>query len=58
MRSSMTSLGRIALASLLVIVDFVTIAIPLCALAAAYVIVVRPPSFLHWVLRLYDDKAA
>jgi len=54
----MTLPSRIALASLVLVVDFVTIAVPLCAIAAAYIIVMRPPRFLHLVLRLYDDNSA
>lgn len=54
----MPLLGRIALASLVLVVDFAMIVIPLCAIVAAYVIVMRPPVFLHWVLRLYDDNPA
>lgn len=57
-RRPMTLPGRIALASLVLAVDLVTIAIPMCAIAAAYVIVMRPPRFLHLVLRLYDDSPA
>ncbi|MFN2425114.1 MAG: hypothetical protein ABR587_01560 [Candidatus Binatia bacterium] len=54
----MTFSSRLALASVLVIADFVAIAIPLCALGAAYVIMARPPAFLRMVLRLYDDAPA
>ena len=44
---------RVALAVLVVAVDLVAFALPLTALAAAYVIVARPPGFLAWVRRLY-----
>jgi hypothetical protein len=54
----MTRTSRIALAAVVLVVDFATVAVPLCAIAAAYVIVMRPTGFLHWVLRLYDDASA
>jgi len=51
----MTFSSRLALAIFVLVVDFATIAVPLCAILAAYVIVARPARFLYWVLRLYDD---
>jgi hypothetical protein len=44
---------RVALAAIIVAVDVLLFAVPLTALAAAYVIVARPPGFLDWVRRLY-----
>jgi hypothetical protein len=46
---------RLALAVLIVVFDFVTFAVPLAACYAAFVIVMRPASFLGFVLRLYDE---
>jgi hypothetical protein len=43
----------VALAVLILAVDIVAFAVPLTAVAAAYVIVARPPGFLDWVRRLY-----
>ena len=50
----MTLAQRVALATLILIVDFATFALPLAACYAAWVIVRRPPSFLRLVLKLYD----
>lgn len=52
----MTLGKRLALASAIVAVDLVTVAVPLAAFALAYVIVVRPRRFLEWVLRVYVDQ--
>jgi hypothetical protein len=49
----MTMTERVTLAVMIVAVDLLVFAVPLTALAAAYVIVARPPSFLEWVRRLY-----
>jgi hypothetical protein len=46
---------RLALAALIVVVDFATVFVPLVACYAAFVIVMRPASFLGFVLRLYDE---
>ena len=52
----MTLGKRLAIAGALVALDLVTVAVPVAAFALAYVIVVRPRSFLEWVLRVYDDR--
>jgi len=44
---------RVALAVIIVAIDTLVFALPLTAVAAAYVIVARPPGFLDWVRRLY-----
>jgi len=49
----MSRTERVALAAIIVAVDVLVFAVPLTALAAAYVIVARPPGFLEWVKRLY-----
>ena len=49
----MSTTERVLLAVVIVAVDLVAFALPLAALAAAYVIVARPPGFLEWVRRLY-----
>ena len=49
----MSTAERVALAVLILAVDTVAFAVPLTAVAAAYVIVARPPGFLDWVRRLY-----
>jgi len=46
---------RLALAALILVVDLATIAVPLMACYAAFVIVRRPASFLGFVLKLYDQ---
>jgi len=43
----------VTLAVIIVAVDLLVFAVPLAALAAAYVILARPPGFLEWVRRLY-----
>jgi hypothetical protein len=50
----MSTTERVVLAVALVLLDLVAFALPLTALAAAYVIVARPPAFLTWVRRLYE----
>jgi hypothetical protein len=50
----MSTTERVVLAVALVLLDLVAFALPLTALAAAYVIVARPPAFLEWVRRLYE----
>jgi hypothetical protein len=49
----MSATERVTLAVIIVAVDLLVFAVPLTALAAAYVMVARPPSFLEWVRRLY-----
>jgi hypothetical protein len=51
----MSLTARLALAALILVVDIATIAIPLAACYAAWVIVRRPASFLGFVLRLYGE---
>jgi hypothetical protein len=48
---------RLALAAAIVAVDLVAFAVPLAAVAIAWVIVARPARFLEWVLRIYGDQA-
>lgn len=52
----MTLRARLLLAALILVVDVAAIVLPLTAILAAYVIVRRPPAFLDWVIRLYDDQ--
>lgn len=52
----MTFSSRLLLALLVIGVDVVAFAVPLAAFAVAYVLVARPAGFLHWVLRLYEDR--
>ncbi len=52
----MTLGKRLALATAIVAVDLVTVAVPLAAFALAYVVVARPRRILEWVLRVYDDR--
>jgi hypothetical protein len=51
----MSASERVTLAVLVVVLDAVAFVLPLTALFAAYVIVVRPPWFLDWVRRLYGS---
>ena len=44
---------RWLLAVALVVIDAVAIVVPLVALFAAYVLIVRPPWFRAWVEKLY-----
>jgi hypothetical protein len=46
---------RLALATLVVIVDLIAFAVPVTAIAIAYILVARPPKFLNWVLLLYGS---
>jgi hypothetical protein len=48
---------RLAIAALILVLDFGMIVVPLVACYAAYVIVRRPPSFLGFVVRLYGTDA-
>ncbi len=43
------------LATVLVLIDLVAVVVPLTAIAAAYVIVVRPVWFRDWTAKLYSD---
>jgi hypothetical protein len=45
---------RWLLAIALVLVDLLIFAVPLTGLAAAWVLIARPPQFREWVLRLYE----
>ena len=49
---------RWLLAVALVLVDLVIFFLPLTGLAAAWVLVVRPPWFREWVARLYEDEVS
>ena len=46
---------RWILAVALVLVDLVIFFLPLTGLAAAWVLIARPPRFREWVERLYED---
>ena len=50
----MSPATRMLLALAIVVTDAVAIAVPLTALAAAYVLIVRPLRFKAWVDRLYQ----
>ena len=54
----MTTGERVLLAAAIVAVDVLLFAVPLTGLAAAYVILVRPPWFRRWVERLYLSPRA
>lgn len=49
----MSGATRVLLAAGIVIVDVVTVGLPLAAIFAAYVLVARPRFFRAWVTRLY-----
>jgi len=53
----MTATERVLLAIALVAVDVVLFAVPLTAIAAAWILIARPPWFRAWIERLYapDD---
>lgn len=46
---------RLVLAVAIVVVDLVVFMVPLTGLAAAWIILARPPWFREWVDRLYTD---
>ena len=46
---------RLVLAVAIVLVDLLVFVIPLTGLAAAWLILARPPWFREWVARLYSD---
>ncbi len=48
---------RWLLAIALVLVDLVVFALPLTGLAAAWIILARPPWFRDWLERLYQEGA-
>lgn len=50
----MTNNERLIWAIAIVIIDFLTIGIPLAALAAAYVLIARPVWFKNWVEKIYS----
>ncbi len=50
----MNAQQRWLLAILLVLIDLVAVVVPLTALLAAYVVIVRPPWFRQWAAELYD----
>jgi hypothetical protein len=50
----MTDTERILLAVAIVLVDLLLFAVPLTGIAAAYVLIARPPWFREWVERLYE----
>jgi hypothetical protein len=52
----MTLSKRIVIAILIVVVDLVAFAVPLSAIAIAYVVLARPARCLRWVVLLYDDR--
>lgn len=46
---------RSSIALAVVLLDLIAFAVPLTALAVAYVLLARPPGFLTWVVRVYED---
>jgi len=50
----MTPGKRLLVAILIVVVDLAVVIVPLAAVFIAYVLLVRPPKFRAWVLRLYE----
>lgn len=54
----MTLSQRIAVAVAVVVLDLVAFALPLTAMAIAYVVLVRPAWFLNWVVRLYEGDGS
>jgi hypothetical protein len=52
----MTLSKRIVIAILIVVVDLVAFAVPLSAIAIAYVVLARPARCLRWAVLLYDDR--
>jgi len=46
---------RALLAVTILLLDLVVFFLPLTGLAAAYLLLARPPWFKEWVLRLYAD---
>ena len=46
--------ARIALATAILLVDFVTVFVPLCALVVAWVVLVRPRWALELIVKLYE----
>lgn len=48
---------RWLLAVALVLIDLLIFALPLTGLAAAWIIIARPPQVREWVGRLYADQA-
>ncbi len=51
----MRTADRWILAIALVLVDLVIFALPLTGLAAAWILLARPPWFRQWVDRLYEE---
>jgi hypothetical protein len=49
---------RLALAALVIVIDLIAFALPLTAIAIAYVLLARPPRFLNWVLLLYREPGS
>jgi hypothetical protein len=52
----MTGWQRTLIAVAIVAVDLAAFAVPLTAIVAAYVIIVRPSWFAYWVARLYEGR--
>lgn len=46
--------ARIALATAILLVDFVTFFVPLCALVVAWVVIARPRWALELIVKLYE----
>lgn len=51
----MSLTDRALLAVTILLLDLVVFFLPLTGLAAAYLLLARPPWFKEWVLRLYAD---
>ncbi len=52
----MSAQQRWLFAILLVLIDLVAVVVPLTAIAAAYVLIARPPWFRQWAAELYDGS--
>lgn len=46
---------RYLIAAIIVLVDVAAFVIPLTAFVAAYIIIARPPAFMEWATKLYQD---
>lgn len=51
----MSSTERYAFALLVVVVDWVLFALPITGIAAAYILIARPPAFRAWIDKLYSS---
>jgi hypothetical protein len=49
----MSASERYLLGLVVVLIDWLLFAVPLTGIAAAYILIARPPSFREWVDKLY-----